>query len=310
MKELLRGTNAYKSVAADRRKGLAPHATLVVFPDEKYLRPLLKECAKAFFGAEEGSREARLIEEEHYSDCLFLPEAGGKLTAELAAKVVSESVMRPVEGDKKLFVLDAFDAAAPLVQNKLLKSLEEPPAGVYFLLGAVNGNAVLATVLSRVNRIEVPPFSEEEVAAALARMHGANAEAAAACGGILSAAEDLAVGGGEIFARAERFLTGDGAEAICRSLADKKDAKRFFAAVRLVLRDALFLSGGNARFAARRSGGVSAVARLYPQGALSAGLALTERAERELTFNANPPQCAFALYVGLKKEREKWQTLS
>ncbi len=306
MRRLLQETTAYKGMRAD------VHATLVVFPDEKYLRPLLRECAKAFFGAEEGSRLAKLLDEEHFADCLFLPEEGGKLTAEMGARIVDESVLRPVEGEKKLFVLDNFHTVTPLVQNKLLKSLEEPPAGVYFLLGATNEHAVLPTVRSRVKQIAVPPFSENEIFKALSRMYPdaeGKKEAAAACGGVLSVAETLLKGGGEEFVRAEKFLSGENTEEFCRSLSDKKDAKSFFAAVRLVLRDALLISRGGEKYAARSGEGTRKIARLYPAGAAIRGLSLVESAEREIGFNANFSQCALALSVGLKKERETWQKL-
>ena len=112
MRELLRSTTAYK---AFRGGAEAAHFSLVLFPDERLLRALLKECAKAFFGATDGSRTAKLIDEECFSDCIILPPAGGKFTAELAATVAEESALRPVEGDKKLFVFDAFHTVTPLV---------------------------------------------------------------------------------------------------------------------------------------------------------------------------------------------------
>ncbi len=311
MRELLRSTSAYRRIRTDAERGQCSHATLVVFPDDKYLRALLRECAAAFFGAEEGSRAAKLILEEHHLDCIFYPEAGGKLTAERAAGIVDESVLRPVEGDKKLFVLDSFHTATPLVQNKLLKVLEEPPAGVYFLLGAVNEYAVLPTVRSRVKLIAEPPFAEEAVRAALVRMYGERVEipaCAAACGGSLSAAENLLAGGGKDFERAKRFLLGEDTEAFCRSLTDKEDAGGFFAAVRLILRDVMLIGSGKGEYAAYRES--ARVASLYPVGAAIAGLALVEQAEKDMYFNANFSRCALALAIGLGKEREKWQRLS
>ena len=158
MRALLRSTSAYTSFCGGAQT--AAHFSLVLFPDERLLRPLLKECAKAFFGAADGSRTAKLIDEECFSDCIILPPAGGKLTAELAATIAEESILRPVEGEKKLFVLDAFHTVTPLVQNKLLKLLEEPPEGVYFLAGAAAEHTVLPTVLSRACRLAVAPFPE------------------------------------------------------------------------------------------------------------------------------------------------------
>ncbi len=304
---LLRSTRVYRSMRGD-----VSHTTLVTFPDEKYLRALLKECAKAFFHAEDGSREAKLIAEEHFSDCIILPEAGGKLTAEMCARVIDESALLPVESEKKLFVLDGFHTAPALVQNKLLKVLEEPPERVYFLIGTVNEHAVLPTVRSRAQKEYVPPFPEEQIAQALSRMYPAREvrAAAAACGGVLSVAEALLAEGEDIFLRAEQFLSGEDTERFCRALSDKKDADLFFSSVRMVLRDVMFTAQGLEKYAARKTAGVWKLSGMYTVGAANAGLTLVGRAQREMTFNANFSQCALNLAIQLKKERDKWQKLS
>ncbi len=307
MIQLLRSARVYRDMGGD-----VPHTTLVTFSDEKYLRTLLKECAKAFFHAEDGSRESVLIGKEQFSDCIFLPEAGGKLTADMCARIIEESALLPMEGGKKLFVLDAFHTAPALVQNKLLKVLEEPPERVYFLLGTVNEHAVLPTVRSRAQKEFVPPFPEEAVGAALARMYPGRdgRAAAAACGGVLSTAEALLSEGEEIFLRAEKFLIGEHAEEFCRTLTDKKEADLFFSSVKMTLRDVMFCAEGLEKYAARRSGGIEKLARLYTVGAANRGIALVGEAQQEIVFNANFAQCALNLAIQLKKEREKWQRLS
>ncbi len=307
MKELLRSARIYRDMGGD-----VARTVLVIFSDEIYLRALLKECAKAFFHAEDGSREADLIGKETFTDCLFFPAEGGKLTAEMCGRIIDESVLLPVERGKKLIVLDNFHTASAAVQNKLLKVLEEPPGKVYFLLGTANEYAVLPTVRSRAQKELVPPFSEEQIAGALSRMHPREdgRAAAAACGGILSVAEALLSAGEDVFVRAEKFLSGEKTEEFCRSLTDKKDAKLFFSSVRMVLRDVMFLRHGLGKYAARTSAGTQKLARMYTAGAAERGIFLVGQAEREITFNANFSQCALNLAIQLKKEREKWQKLS
>ncbi|MDR0988772.1 MAG: DNA polymerase III subunit delta [Prevotellaceae bacterium] len=51
--------------------------------------------------------------------------------------------------------------------NKLLKLLEEPPAQTLFLLVSEQPEQLLPTILSRTQRIRIPPLSEEEIARAL-----------------------------------------------------------------------------------------------------------------------------------------------
>ena len=308
MKELLRATTAYRTIAGYASAKELPHATLVVFPDGKYLRALLRECAKAYFPAEE--RISRLVGEERYPDCIYLPAEGGKLTTDDCARMVDESLLRPMEADKKLFVLDAFHTATPLIQNKLLKLLEEPPQGVYFLIGATAEFSLLPTILSRVRKLAEPPFSEEAVASALRRMRGEErgiARAAAASGGVVSLAEML-LDGEDAFRLAECFLKEDGIEELCRSLDKSAEKKTFFAAVRLYLRDALLHAEGFSRFAALGEGEVRGID--IPAGALVKAMELIAEAERNTEFNANFGQAAYALALQIREEKLKWQKLS
>lgn len=313
MQTLLRQTKAYQRMVSDCANGTQTHATLVLFSDESYLRALLKECAKAFFGAKDGSRESELIESESYSDCVFLPQAGAKLTVDDGAYIIDESLMRPIEGGKKLFVLDGFHTASQLVQNKLLKVLEEPPQGVYFLIGATADFSVLPTVLSRVKKMEEPPFSEEAISLALSRKYPTASEvasAAAACGGVFSAAEQLLSGGGEEFRLAEEFLSAKNVEAFCRRVGERKQKTPFFAALRLLLRDILFYKTGQENYAALRGESVRALAKEYPVGAVLAAQEHVSDAEKQTKFNANFGQCLLSLAIAIAEEKARWQKLS
>lgn len=299
MKQLLRSTTAYRAMERGEFG-----AALVLFPDEKYLRMLLKECAKRFFGAEDGSRVATLIDSETFSDCLIFPEEGGKLNTDDCDAISEESLLAPVEGGKKLFVLDRFHTAPALVQNKLLKILEEPPAGVSFLLGAETEFSVLPTVLSRTVKYAIPPFSEEEVEGALARKYpGENvARAAGASGGIFSVGESLLFGGGENFSLARRFLSLGEPELFCREIGERKDKKEFFAALKSLLRDMLMQAAGQTKYVH-----FDGLVEGYSLGALIGALGLVDEAEKQIQFNANFASCLYALALGIKEEKEKWQ---
>ena len=310
MKTLLHSTMAYRLFAAEAARGEAAQTSLVLFPDGEYLRMLLKELASAFFG---DARISSLIGRESFSDCHIYPAAGQKYTVDVAEAIVEESALRPVEGEKMLFVLDAFHTAMPVVQNKLLKLFEEPPAGVYFLIGATAEHAILPTVLSRAEKFSIQPFSEQEIRGALGRTHAGEAgiaEAAAASGGIYSAAEKLLTGGGKEFAEAEDFFAGKNIEALARSVGEKKDKAAFFAALKLVARDLMLLSAGQGAYCACRTPAMERIAREYPSGALISAVAFIGEAERDIKFNANPAQAALALYVRIQKECKTWQKLS
>lgn len=202
MEELLQNTSAYKMLSS--KKGDLRHAYLLLFHDSKNLRTMLRLFAPLFF--EENGDKVRqnrinsLIQKESFPDCLFFPEIGKKFAVENAETIEEECSLRPVETNKKLFVIGDFSESTKETQNKLLKMLEEPPENVHFLLGATSSFSVLPTVLSRVEKMEIPPFPNEEIVGYLKRnVPEIDADEATLCaissGGIPGKAYDLATGG-------------------------------------------------------------------------------------------------------------------
>lgn len=193
MEKLLKSTTAYRIFAADAKNNALSHAYLLYFSDRYNLREALKLFALQLFGADADSRDGKLILKENFADMRVYPQADKKLSVADAGEIVADSALRPVERDKKLYIVSDFDGASPLIQNKLLKVLEEPPRGVYFLLGAASLAPVLSTVRSRVKTLEIPPFSADEIYEALLRRgkDPLNLQAAESCGGILGAAQNM-----------------------------------------------------------------------------------------------------------------------
>lgn len=74
----------------------------------------------------------------------------------------------PFEGNHKVFIIDGAELLSTEAANCLLKTLEEPVGKVTFILLTVNDKLLPATVVSRCQRLELPPLSTAEVASALA----------------------------------------------------------------------------------------------------------------------------------------------
>lgn len=130
----------YRIVAGDAKSGTLSHAYLLVCPDGANLRAFLKELAVLVAGGDE--RRDRLIREERFADMAVIPaETGGKIAVGDVRAVIDDAYVKPLESDRKLYVLDALQDANAAAQNKLLKILEEPPENVYFILGSTNGYA-------------------------------------------------------------------------------------------------------------------------------------------------------------------------
>jgi DNA polymerase-3 subunit delta' len=78
-------------------------------------------------------------------------------------------VTRPTLGARRAIIIDPADDLEKSAVNALLKSLEEPPAGTFFLLVAHRPGRLLATVRSRCRVLRFAPLDGADMAAVLAR---------------------------------------------------------------------------------------------------------------------------------------------
>ncbi len=304
MEELLRTTQAYRLLDKECAENTSSHAYLLLFNDARNLRLAAKTFAKLFFRTDsplENARRSKLIDEESFADCPFLPEPSKKLSVDDAERIKEESLLTSIEGDRKLFVLTDFADANPQTQNKLLKLLEEPPKGVTFLLGATSAFPVLPTVLSRVKRLELPPFSDDEVTACLTRLYPSGHTVSAlnacaiACGGIVGEAQGMLEGGyyQSLLDGAFSLLTEPlhRLPTLVRALGETKHKKELLSLLRLITRDALLFSMGKRILLHSEETRVKTVANGYSRAALLYAQEALSKAELEVQFNAVFAQC-------------------
>ena len=160
---LIKNSTAYKIFCREADAGRLAHAYMLSFEDGANLREALKIFALKYFSTAAEERCGGQIMREVYPDCKIYPEPGKKFNAEAAVALIEDSAMRPTVGEKKLYIISSFEDCSPIVQNKLLKVIEEPPAGVGFILGATTLSPVLSTILSRVRLLEIAPFTQQQI---------------------------------------------------------------------------------------------------------------------------------------------------
>jgi len=73
----------------------------------------------------------------------------------------------PFEGKHKVFIIDGAEIMSNEAANCLLKTLEEPADKVIFILLTANERLLPATVISRCQRLELPPIAITEIETAL-----------------------------------------------------------------------------------------------------------------------------------------------
>ncbi len=76
--------------------------------------------------------------------------------------------LRPTRGGRRAVVVWLPERMMEACANKLLKLVEEPPLGTYFIMVSQSPEQVLPTIVSRTQRLHLPPLTEEELARALA----------------------------------------------------------------------------------------------------------------------------------------------
>jgi DNA polymerase-3 subunit delta' len=82
--------------------------------------------------------------------------------------IQSDAQLRPVMGRTKVYLIVYAEELAEDAGNRLLKTLEEPPPFVVFLLTAIERGGVLPTIASRCQEIRLRPAPRAQLAEALA----------------------------------------------------------------------------------------------------------------------------------------------
>ncbi len=301
MDKLISSTAAYAIFSGDKMAGRLSHAYLIYFADGAILRETLKRFALVFFGCEKGGRDERLVLSEGLPDLKIYPMPDKKLTVDAAQEIIDDAYLRPVEGDKKLYVISGFEEASALFQNKLLKILEEPPEGVYFLLGATSLSPVLGTVLSRVKRLEIPPFTPDSIAAALLRENSDPdcVRVAPLCGGMLGEARRM-LGEGwykEVCLAADEICAADVKRAVDVALkyGDCKYKTELFSQMQRVYFAEMERYARDPDYRGKLS-----------LGALIYAAERVNKAFADIKFNANFPSLLYDFTLKVALENEKW----
>jgi DNA polymerase III subunit delta' len=116
------------------------------------------ECERARSGAHP---DLHLVERE-----------GDLIRIDQIEPVVSDLSLKPFSAARRVWVIPEVEHLHPAAANKLLKSIEEPPSYVVFILVTDRLERVLPTIVSRCQVVEFRPLSDTEVDAYLVeRLH-------------------------------------------------------------------------------------------------------------------------------------------
>lgn len=141
-------------------KGRLPHAILLSGHAGCGRKSLARYIAQLFLCGNNACGQCaacRNIENDGHPDVIFVKALlGGKYSMEPLRGVLRDTVIKPNNGDLKIYVFEDADTMTPQHQNALLKLIEEPAEHLRFIFTCVNTSLILETILSRVTEFEVP----------------------------------------------------------------------------------------------------------------------------------------------------------
>jgi len=215
----LPGLDAHPHARAVLLRALPPqgepsHAYLFHGPAGTGKRTVARAFAAALLtdGAHDPGRVAERIARGSHPDMTWVTPSGAAemLVADIEEPVVAAAARTPFESSRRVFVIEAVHAMNDQAANRMLKTLEEPPAFVHLLLLSDHREDVLQTIASRCQQVRFDPLPPARIAGGLA---GAEPERAQACA-------DLALGDAHLAARLASEEGGTlrgGAEELVRS---------------------------------------------------------------------------------------------
>ena len=166
----LKKTTAYSNVLIDFDKERIAHTYLIENQDMNLCFSFAKMLTSLIIKGKDTDSvfEGKLEKNIHPDVKVYGLEK--KIMADNATEIVSDVFVMPYEEDRKVYILLGCDDMNSEAQNKLLKTLEEPPVSSYFILCTRNEKTLLQTIISRSKKIEVENPTSEEIACMLEKI--------------------------------------------------------------------------------------------------------------------------------------------
>ncbi len=139
-------------------------------PDLHFVFPVVKPIGKTTVVCNDFLQDFRefILHNQYFSVNSWLEEidASGKqgiIYSNESEEILRKLSLKTYESEYKIMVIWQPEKMHNSCANKLLKILEEPPAKTVFLLVSDNPEEVLPTILSRTQRISVPPIETKQI---------------------------------------------------------------------------------------------------------------------------------------------------
>jgi DNA polymerase-3 subunit delta' len=165
--EIYKNSQSHRIISLDKSRGMLSHAYMLECSDKFVVDQFGLLMAQEIYCSDNNSvcgicNNCQKVLHGNMVDLKVYPKEKNIMVDDVV-EIVSDSIQRPMDAIYKVYILNNFDEATTQAQNKILKTLEEPPQNVIFILTCANSSAVLPTIISRVKTITEPLLNTDIV---------------------------------------------------------------------------------------------------------------------------------------------------
>lgn len=158
--DIYRKSQCHRIISRDLSRGMLSHAYMLECADRFVIEKFGMLLAQEIYCEGQDSpcgvcNNCQKVLHSNMVDLKIYPKEKS-IVVDDVVEIVSDCIQRPMDANFKVYILNNFDEATIQSQNKILKTLEEPPQNVIFILTCTNSSAVLPTIISRVKTINEP----------------------------------------------------------------------------------------------------------------------------------------------------------
>ena len=261
IRDLYMSSQLHNVISNDLSANMLNHCYMISGVDEFLLDNFAIFLAKEIFCVGENKPclsciNCQKIEHSNMVDLAIYPRGDKSLMTEDINEIVNDCLIRAMENDYKVYILKNFHLCTIQAQNKILKTLEEPPQNVVFIITSNNDSLILPTIASRAKKININLLNKEDCNNILKSLKIDNSEILSGMsGGNVSMALNLSKNADPlnivklvINTLLNLRASNDIIKYSSLILALKKDFVFFLDTMHLVLRDIIVMSSGKINF--------------------------------------------------------------
>jgi DNA polymerase-3 subunit delta' len=316
----LKSSRAYNILKRDIESGLS-HAYMLVTPDDEAAYNFFMLAACTLFCASKTAcgecPECLKTLHRNHPNVVWLNLNREQIKVEDIRELTQSAFIKAFDDNPKVYFVLCADQMNAAAQNKLLKTLEEPPQGVTVFLGVSNASAVKDTIISRCRIIYLDVFDYDAVFSEIMQItqdKELSAAAAACSEGELGKALKIATAPVylDIYKKSlnllremkrssdiAKFLTPD---ALPQSPAD------FLDVLSIILRDMLAAKHDEKLVLSKHvKDEIIDLSRKFSERALAEIINLIVDAKNKLFFHINIATVLQSLYLSMLEVKYKWR---